>query len=151
MALSPQAVPELITGGLHQDERGRVSFVNDWPMIGVKRFYQVTNPSTATVRAWHGHLKEAKYVYVPTGRALVGAVPLDSPTQPNRQLSPYRYILAADQPQILAIPAGYANGWRGLAANTSVIFFSTASLEESRADDYRWPADYWGAEFWQER
>jgi dTDP-4-dehydrorhamnose 3,5-epimerase len=40
------------------DERGQVTFVNDFDMTDVKRSYVVTNTLVKTVRAWHGHQNE---------------------------------------------------------------------------------------------
>ena len=51
-------------GGLFSDDRGHLRFVNDFNFEGVKRFYQVENHSKNFIRAWHGHEKEGKYVYV---------------------------------------------------------------------------------------
>ena len=64
----------LITGGLAIDDRGQVSFVNDFSFDKVKRFYTVSNHRQGFVRAWHGHKKESKYILVVQGAALVGTV-----------------------------------------------------------------------------
>ena len=42
------------------DERGKVTFVNDFDMTDVKRSYVVKNTLLKTVRAWHGHRNEKK-------------------------------------------------------------------------------------------
>ena len=59
--------PEIIKGGVSIDERGKVGFVNDFNFQNIKRFYVVENSSINIVRAFHGHLKEAKYVFVVSG------------------------------------------------------------------------------------
>ena len=68
--------PKVINGGVAVDDRGSVTFVNDFDFSGVKRFYQVQNHRRGFIRAWHGHKKEAKYVYVPRGTALIGTIPM---------------------------------------------------------------------------
>lgn len=141
--------PYLIEGGFAIDERGQVSFVNDFDFKNVKRFYIVENFSTDTIRAFHGHLKEAKYVFVVSGSALIAAVKIDSPENPSKDQEVFRFILSARKPTILYIPPGYANGFRALENNTKVIFFSTSTLEESKKDEYRYPVDYWGKEIWE--
>jgi len=30
-----------------------------------------------------------------------------------------------------------------------VIFFSTADINETQGDDYRFPYNYWGSEIWE--
>ena len=116
---------------------------------GVKRFYQVQNFSTSTIRAFHGHMNEAKYVYVAKGSAIVAAVKLDDLRSPSKNQEVKRFILSDRHPQIVFIPPRYANGFRPLEEDTRILFFSTSSLEESKGDDYRFPADYWGREIWE--
>jgi dTDP-4-dehydrorhamnose 3,5-epimerase len=137
------AVPTLIAGGLAVDDRGAVAFVNGFTFAGVKRFYVVANHRIGFVRAWHGHRREAKYVFVAAGAALVAAVRVDDWSNPDRNAVVHRFVLSAAEPKILHIPAGHANGFASLAEDTRVFFFSTASLEESRDDDVRFDARYW--------
>ena len=153
--------PRVIKGGIAVDDRGSLRFVNDFDFQGVKRFYQVENHRRGFIRAWHGHLKEGKYVYVAAGTALVGAVPLEQNDDMNVpggdyciKQKPRRFILSAKSPNILYIPPGYANGFQNLEENTIVIFFSTTNLEESRGDDIRFPYDacdvFERGGFWEE-
>ncbi len=139
----------LIQGGIAVDDRGCLNFANDFNFYGVKRFYQVQNFSTSTIRAFHGHLKEAKYVYVAKGSAIVAAVELDDVKSPSKNKKVNRFILSDKKPQVLFIPPKYANGFRPLEEDTRILFFSTSSLEESKGDDYRFPVDYWGKEVWE--
>lgn len=145
---SPKA-PSLIPGGLAVDDRGQVSFVNDFAFGAVQRFYMVENFSTQVVRAFHGHLKEEKFVLVVAGSAIVAAVRIDDPVRPDRQMKPHRFVLSDRQPQILHVPAGYANGFRPLEPGTKILFFSTATLEQAKSDDFRFPHDYWGRSVWE--
>ncbi|SRR6266567_4739870 len=144
----PEA-PTIIKGGLAVDDRGQVSFVNGFSFAKIERFYMVENFSTEVVRAFHGHLKEEKFVLVVGGAAIVATVQLDDPSNPNRDAKPVRFVLSERQPQILHVPAGFANGFRPLEPKTRILFFSTATLEDSAKDDYRFPHDYWGKEVWE--
>ena len=148
MANSPKE-PALIAGGFAVDDRGQVSFVNGFVFDAVRRFYLVENFSTQVVRAFHGHLKEEKYVFVVRGAAIVAAVRFEDPLHPNRDAKPHRFVLSDRQPQILHVPAGYANGFRPLESGTRIVFFSTASVGDSVKDDYRFPYDHWGKEVWE--
>lgn len=139
----------LIPGGITVDDRGTLTFANDFNFYGVKRFYQVKNFSTSTIRAFHGHLEEAKYVFVAKGSAIFAAVKLENIGSPSKNQNVNRFILSDKKPQILFIPPKYAHGFRPLENDTRIVFFSTSSLEESKADDYRFPSDYWGKEIWE--
>jgi len=126
----------LISGDLVVDDRGTVKFVNDFDFKNVKRFYEVENHQRGFIRAWHGHKKEDKYVYVVQGSALVGVVNLKTEEV-------QKFILSANKPRILWIPANSANGFMSLEENTKVIFFSSSTFEESKNDDIRFPYDKW--------
>lgn len=128
----------LINGGVAIDDRGSLRFVNDFNFEGVKRFYQVENHSVGFIRAWHGHHKEGKYVYVVKGSALVGAVSLE-----GEDSKPQRFVLSSQSPKMLFIPPGHANGFMTLEENTIVQFFSTSSLQDSLGDDVRFPYNKW--------
>jgi dTDP-4-dehydrorhamnose 3,5-epimerase-like enzyme len=141
--------PTLIPGGFAVDDRGQVSFVNGFAFDAIRRFYLVENFSTDVVRAFHGHLKEEKFIFVVGGSAIVAAVPIDDPVTPNRDVKALRFVLSDRQPKILFIPAGYANGFRTLEPESKILFFSTATLEESAKDDYRFPYDHWGKDIWE--
>lgn len=140
--------PKIIEGGIAVDDRGVLNFVNTFDFSGVKRFYQVENFSRDVIRAWHGHLKEGKYVYVAKGSAIVAAVLLDDKVNPSKVNPIKRFVLSAKSPKIVYFPPGYANGFKPLEDGTILQYFSTSTLEESKGDDYRFPADYWGAAVW---
>lgn len=137
----------LYQGDLSVDDRGEVGFVNDFDFAGVKRFYTVKNHRQGFVRAWHAHRREAKYVTVVEGAALVGAVKIDDWEKPSRDAPVARHVLSASRPRVLYIPAGYANGFMSLTDDAKLMFFSTSTLAESRGDDYRYDARHW--DIWQ--
>lgn len=133
----------LIEGGIAVDDRGQLAFVNTFGFEGVKRFYAVSNHRQGFVRAWHAHRKEAKYVHLARGSAVVGAVRIDDWDKPSRTLPVERFVLSASKPSVLFIPAGFANGFMSLTADALLYYFSTSSIEESRGDDIRYDARYW--------
>lgn len=135
--------PLLLEGGLAVDDRGSVAFVNAFDFEGVKRFYVVANHRQGFVRAWHAHRREAKYVTVVTGAAVVAAVRIDDWENPSREAPVQRFVLTAEKPSVLFIPPGYANGFMSLTQDARLVFFSTSSVEESRGDDIRFDARHW--------
>lgn len=139
--------PLLSQGGLSVDDRGDVAFVNDFGFERVKRFYMVSNHRSGFVRAWHAHRREAKYVMLVQGAAIIAAVLIDDWDRPSKEAPVHRYVLSSDKPAVLYIPAGYANGFMSLTADAKLMFFSTSSIEESHGDDVRYDAYYWNP--WQ--
>ena len=135
--------PVLIRGGSAVDDRGSVAFVNDLNIGDFRRFYIVSNHAPGLVRAWHGHRFERKAAIVVSGAAIVCAVQIDDWTSPSPHLAVHRHVLAERNPSVLLIPAGYANGFMSLAPDTRICFLSSSSLEDSSADDVRFPARFW--------
>lgn len=140
---------KIYKGGVSVDDRGTVKFINDFDFQNIKRFYQINNFSTETVRAFHGHKKESKYVYVSRGSALICLVKIDNFENPSKKLKIRRFVLSSQNPQALHIPPGHANGTKSLQKQTSIIIYSTSSLKQSEKDDYRYPYDYWGKDIWK--
>lgn len=128
----------LLKGDVAVDDRGKVTFVNDFKFEGVKRFYMVQNHSKGFVRAWHGHKREGKYVFVTRGSIILGIVSME-------EGGVIRHILSADKPQVLYIPPNNYNGFKTLTDDAQVIFYSTLTMEEAKGDDFRKPADTWQA------
>ena len=60
--------PTLVKGGVAFDDRGSVSFVNDFDLAPVRRFYVVRNHEPGFVRAWHAHREEAKFITAVEGK-----------------------------------------------------------------------------------
>jgi dTDP-4-dehydrorhamnose 3,5-epimerase-like enzyme len=143
--------PRLLEGGLAVDDRGSVAFVNAFDFEGVKRFYVVANHRQGFVRAWHAHRREAKYVTVVSGAAVVAAVRIDDWERPSRAAEVHRFVLSAAKPSVLFIPPGHANGFMSLTDDSRLLFFSTSTVEETRDDDVRYDARYWDAWTVEER
>jgi dTDP-4-dehydrorhamnose 3,5-epimerase-like enzyme len=132
---------KVLNGGIAVDDRGSVRFVNDFNFEGVKRFYQVENHNRGFIRAWHGHKKEGKYVYVTSGSALIGVVNMET-----EEIS--KFVLSDKSPKVLWIPPKNYNGFKSLEENTKILFFSTTTLEESLGDDIREEHNKWN--IWEE-
>ena len=132
---------KILNGGISVDDRGVVRFVNEFNFDKVKRFYQVENHRRGFIRAWHGHKKEGKYVFVVSGSALIGVVNME-----NEEIT--KYVLSDKTPKILWIPPGNFNGFKSLEENTKIMFFSTSSIEDSLGDDIREEYNKW--DIWEE-
>ena len=125
------------------DDRGSVAFVNGADLSGFVRFYLVRNHARNFVRAWHGHQRERKLVTVVAGAALVCCVQVDDWDAPSHDLEIHRFVLSADRPAVLSIPAGFANGSMSLTDGTVICYFSDTAIEDAGADDFRFPARIW--------
>jgi dTDP-4-dehydrorhamnose 3,5-epimerase-like enzyme len=134
---------ETIVGDHFVDDRGKIIFYNNLPLINFKRFYFVSNHMQNFVRAWHGHKNELKAVSVVRGSAQISVVMVDNWSNPSKNLEIKTVFLTSEKPQFILIPPGSAHGLKTLSANTELLFFSSSSVEESINDDYRFKFDYW--------
>lgn len=135
--------PYIIEGGFFSDDRGRLSFVNDFNFADVKRFYMIDHPETDTVRAWQGHVVEKKYFYVVKGSFCIAWVKIDNWDNPSSELRAEYEILNENQSRILCVPCGYANGLKAIERASKLIVFSSLSLEESLKEKTRYDSSLW--------
>lgn len=130
----PYAVEVAIKG----DDRGTfIPFLNstnnlpDQQGLQIKRMYYVYNYGKGIIRGFHFHQQEWKYFIIVSGAAKFVAI------NPNDEKDQFSFISSARKPTMVVIPPGYANGWISLEDNTILVCGSTASFEESLADDNR--------------
>lgn len=135
--------PQIINGGIHHDERGEICFVNDFTFPDIKRFYVIKNHSIKIIRGWIGHKIEKKYFFAVKGSFIICAVKIDDWKNPSKYLKPEKFTISEQNPQILFIPPGYANGVRALQDDSILTVYSNLSLPESAADTYRFNVSLW--------
>ena len=133
----------LIKGGTATDNRGTISFVNDFNFENVRRFYMIENHKRGFVRAWHGHKEESKYFTVVSGAFLICGIKINKWDNPSKNLKIEQFVLSEKAPAILHIPEGYVNGFMSLTENAKLIVFSSSKLDDSLNDDIRFEAHYW--------
>lgn len=138
---------ELVQGKNFVDDRGMLTFFNDFDFSEVKRMYLVRNHKAGFIRAWHGHKKEAKYITVLQGSAIIASMAMNVE---NQQGTVKKVTLSEYDPKIFYIPPGYYNGFKTLTDNTILQFFSTTTIDEAKYDDYRERWDFIGTEIWEE-
>lgn len=136
-------LPKIIQGASHSDLRGVVSFVNDFDLTEVKRFYQIINSNTEVIRGWQGHRKETKWFYCNTGSFLINYVKPDNWFSSSGNEKVAFAILEAKNPCILLIPANFATAIKAIEPNSILTVYSNFTLLESQNDDYRFDLNTW--------
>jgi len=135
--------PEVISGAVHTDHRGSISFINDFLLDGIKRFYIIEPADITIVRAWQGHRTESKWFHVIAGSFKVVAVKVDNWENPSDNCEKLEYVLSAHSTAVLYIPGGYANGFKALEPGSRVMVFSDFTGQQSAGDDYRYDQNKW--------
>ena len=135
-------IPFFIKGNEFVDERGSVSFVNDFTFNYVKRFYIIKHTAPNSIRAWQAHKNEVKFFYVLKGVFLINLVKINNWENTSRENEVISYRLSRKDNSVLTIPKGYANGFTNLESDSELLVFSSSTLEESLKDDFRFDKDH---------
>jgi dTDP-4-dehydrorhamnose 3,5-epimerase len=136
-------VLKIIKGGSHADARGAISFVNDFAMDDVKRFYIIKHPDTTIIRGWRAHKIEQRWFYVSGGSFRIKAVKIDNWENPGKGLEQSVFDLDSRDNNVLHVPAGYATSLQALEENSEVIVFADHGVEHTtQKDNYLYPIDY---------
>ena len=133
----------IIEGATFKDNRGSVSFVNDFKFDTIERFYVITNSEENPVRAWQGHKLDAKNFFCVSGTFKVCFVKIDDWENPSSELIVESVILDESITRVLHIPAGYANAIISLKKDSKLISFSTLPLDNVKDDDVRYDINTW--------
>ncbi|HWK57501.1 MAG TPA: WxcM-like domain-containing protein [Parapedobacter sp.] len=129
-------------GGIAEDHRGRIRFVNDFDMTAVKRFYIIENKDTETIRGWRAHRIEQRWFYVLDGAFSMKTVKIDDWSKPSRELSVDETIMRSEEQQVVHVPVGYGTAFKALEPGSRLLVFADYGIEHAKDDDYTYPADY---------
>ena len=135
-------MPEIISGGNHTDTRGKITFVNEFDMSEVKRFYIIENANTDIKRGWRAHKIEQRWFSVSEGEYKVQLVRIDNWETPNKNLPFTEFLLSAKDIEVLHIPAGYASCLQATKRNSRIIVFADYLVDHAPKDNYLYPDDY---------
>ena len=131
-----------IQGGIAEDERGHIRFVNEFDMSLVKRFYVIKNRDTELVRGWRAHRIEHRWFYILSGSFALSLVEIDNWESPNPDLIVKRYELSAVDRNVVSVPAGYGTAFQALEPDSELLVFADYPISHAKHDDYTWPLTY---------
>lgn len=133
----------IIEGNVFTDQRGSVSFVNDFKFLGIERFYIIENSEMHPIRAWQGHKLDSKNFYCIAGSFKISFVKVDNWENPSPDLNVESVVLSAGVSAVLNIPFGYANAIKSLEKGSRLLSFSTLPLDQVSSDDVRFDVNTW--------
>jgi dTDP-4-dehydrorhamnose 3,5-epimerase-like enzyme len=131
-----------INGGIAEDFRGSIRFVNDFDMSKVKRFYIIKNSDTSLIRGWRAHRIEQRWFYVLSGSFVIDIVKIDNWDLPAKSLSVEKMILKDTDHKIFNISTGYATTIQATSENAELLVFGDYGIDHASEDDYTYPLNY---------
>lgn len=135
--------PKIIHGRNHKDERGTLSFFNEFDLLPVRRFYVIEHLDVSVVRAWQAHKIEQKWFYVIAGSFKIVIVKPEEWLGASEKSSPQEFILKSGDNRLLHIPGGFANGFQALKPGSQLMVFSDFPIFKAGSDDFRFDKSLW--------
>jgi dTDP-4-dehydrorhamnose 3,5-epimerase len=133
--------PEKISLKRFTDDRG--DFMNvPFDAFAPKRAYSIVNSQKGVIRAFHGHKKEWKAFLVLNGTATFRFVELGKEDSVDKNI--IEYTLSNNNPEMIVCPPNWYNGFVNRSENVSIFVLSSSTMEESKNDDIRLPANAFG-------
>ncbi|QDP85847.1 sugar epimerase [Chryseobacterium sp. SNU WT5] len=136
--------PELIKGNNHLDDRGKLTFNNDFCGFTVKKMYSIENYDLDFVRGWQGHQVEQRWFSAVTGSFKIKLIRIDKWENPARNLPIAEFHLNAQNFDILHIPSGFVTSIQALEKSSKLLVFGDYQLNELQ-DEFRFPNEYFNA------
>ncbi|SFT33177.1 WxcM-like, C-terminal [Chryseobacterium formosense] len=131
----------LLEGKKHHDQRGIITFNNDFDASAIKRIYTIENHSTEFIRGWQGHKIEQRWFACMKGCFEISVIEVNDFTEPSKDLTMQKYLLKEDTLTYLHIPAGCITAIQSKIGNSKLLVLADYGLGEIN-DEYRFDLDY---------
>lgn len=131
----------ILKGDFYQDERGVITYNNNFDASIIKRIYTIENSSIDLIRGWQGHKIEQRWFATMLGSFEIDVIKLDNFEKPSKDLIISKYTLTDKNLTYLHIPQGYITAIRAIDKNSKLLVLSDYALGEVN-DEYRFPIDY---------
>ena len=130
-----------ITGSRHQDERGIITYNNDFDASQIKRIYTIEKTSTEFIRGWQGHKVEQRWFASMKGSFEISVIKVDDFENPSKDLTIQKYILNEEVLTYLHVPSGYITAIQSKEKGSKLLVLADYGLGEI-SDEYRYSLDY---------
>lgn len=136
--------PKYLEGKKHQDERGVITYNNEFDASQIKRIYTIENCSTAFIRGWQGHQIEQRWFACMKGCFEIAVIEVDDFSKPSKDLTIYNYSLTDEVLTYLHIPAGCITAIQSQSEESKLLVLADYMLGEIN-DEYRFDLEYFNA------
>lgn len=131
----------LLKGNRYRDQRGTLTYNNDFDASVVKRIYTIENASTDFVRGWQGHAIEQRWFAAMVGSFQISIIKVNDFEEPSKDLPIEKYILNDSALTYLHVPSGYITAIQALESPSKLLVLADYGLGEI-VDEYRFELDY---------
>lgn len=131
---------KITKGNKHTDQRGIITYNNDFDASQIKRIYTIENSSLDFIRGWQGHKVEQRWFACMKGKFEIRVIKLDDFENPSKDLPQIKYLLTADSLDFLHVPGGCITAIRALEEGSKLLVLGDYLLGEIQ-DEYRFELD----------
>lgn len=126
----------LLEGKRHHDERGVITYNNEFDASQIKRIYTIENASLNFVRGWQGHKIEQRWFAAMRGSFKVKVRRVKDFNQDISSSDTQEFILNDNTLTFLHVPAGHITAIQALEENSKLLAMGDYALGEID-DEYR--------------
>ncbi|OBS13142.1 sugar epimerase [Elizabethkingia miricola] len=127
-------------GSKHIDDRGIITFNNEFDASPVKRIYTIENNSIDFIRGWQGHAIEQRWFSCMKGSFDIAVIKIDNFENPSKELNPVYFKLNTKSLDYLHIDGGYITAIKALEPESKLLVLADYALGEIN-DEYRFPLE----------
>lgn len=131
----------LLEGKKHQDDRGVITFNNDFDASKIKRIYTIENHSVDFIRGWQGHNVEQRWFASMKGSFEISVIVVDDFTNPAKNVTIQKYLLTDEVLTYLHIPSGCITAIQAKQNDSKLLVLADYGLGEI-SDEYRYSLEY---------
>ena len=131
----------IFEGKKYEDERGIITFNNEFDASEIKRIYTIENHSSDFVRGWQGHKVEQRWFATMKGEFEISVIEIDDFDQPSKDLKISKYQLNDKSLTYLHIPSGHITAIQTRVEGSKLLVLADYALGEIQ-DEYRFALDY---------
>lgn len=131
----------LYKGNKFSDDRGTITFNNEFDASSIKRIYTIENTSLDFVRGWQGHKVEQRWFAAMKGSFQIDIISVDNFENPSNNLPIESNVLTDEVLTYLHVPAGYITAIKALVKDSKLLVLADYALGEVK-DEYRYALDY---------
>lgn len=133
--------PTLIKGNIFSDDRGSLSYNNDFNASQIKRLYCIENKNLDFIRGWQGHTIEQRWFTVTQGAFEIKVIKIDDWNSPSKDLKPLTFTINSNGMDVLHVPQGHITSIQAVAEQSKLLVMSDYVLGETK-DEHRYAIDY---------
>lgn len=132
-------------GNIYCDERGTITFNDEFDVSQIKRIYTIENHSVDFVRGWQGHKIEQRWFAGMKGSFKIAVIKIDDFENPSKELTPEYFILNANSLDFLHIESHRITAIKALEEESKLLVLADYGFGGIN-DEFRFPLDYFKAE-----